>query len=257
MRQFLALAMASLLGFALLPIHTAVAEENNGLPSHAEFQETLREVVEEDNGGFGLHMWATIVDRDGVVRVVVFSGEDRGDQFPASRVISAQKANTANGLSLPELALSTANLYSAVQPGGSLYGLQFSNPVATEVVYQGAAEDFGTENDPMVGERIGGINVFGGGLALYNSNGEIVGGIGVSGDSSCADHNIVWKLRHNLNLDYIPGGVSPAGDDNIVYDIGNGESEGGWGHPECSPEATQIAGELPESHPPRSGEEEN
>jgi len=39
------------------------------------------------------------------------------------RVISAQKANTANAFSLPQLALSTANLYSAVQPGGSLFGL--------------------------------------------------------------------------------------------------------------------------------------
>jgi hypothetical protein len=29
--------------------------------------------------------------------------------------------------------LSTANLYSAVQPGGSLYGLQHSNPVDPEV----------------------------------------------------------------------------------------------------------------------------
>jgi uncharacterized protein GlcG (DUF336 family) len=257
MRQFLALALASLLGFALLPIHTALAEEGTGLPSHAELQEALRAVVEEDNGGFGLHMWATIVDRDGVVSVVVFSGEERGDQFPASRVISAQKANTANGLSLPGLALSTANLYSVVQPGGSLYGLQFSNPVATDVAYQGDAEDFGTQDDPMVGERIGGINIFGGGLALYNSDGEIIGGLGVSGDSSCADHNIAWKLRHNLELDHIPGGVSPAGDDNIVYDINDGESESGWGHPECSPEATQIAEELPESHPPRSQDEEN
>ncbi len=74
-------------------------------------------------------MWATLVDRDGVVKVVAFSGDHRGDQWPGSRVISAQKANTANEFSLPKLALSTANLYSAVQPGGSLFGLQESNPV--------------------------------------------------------------------------------------------------------------------------------
>ena len=65
-------------------------------------------------------------------------------------------------------------------------------------------------NDPMVGGRIGGVNVFGGGLALYNSNGKIVGGLGVSGDSSCADHNIAWRTRHNLNLDFVPGGVEPG-----------------------------------------------
>ena len=38
---------------------------------------------------------------------------------------------------------------------------------------------------------LGGINVFGGGLALYNSDGRLLGGLGVSGDSSCADHNII------------------------------------------------------------------
>lgn len=238
--------------------NAAIAEElNNDLPGHVELQEALRAVVQEDNGGFGFHMWAVIVDRDGVVRTIVFSGNDRGDQFPASRVIAAQKANTANGFSLPVNALSTANLYSAVQPGGIIYGLQFSLPVNTEAAYQGDAEDYGTDNDPMVGEKIGGINVFGGGLALYNRDGEVVGGIGVSGDSSCADHIIAWKLRHNLDLHHIPGGVSPAGDDNIVFDISDGQSESGWGHPECSPEATRIAQELPETHPVGAEQDEN
>ena len=83
-------------------------------------------------------------------------------------MISAQKANTANAFSLPGLALSTANLYTAVQPGGSLFGLQESNPVDTGVAYGGNPANIGQANDPMVGERIGGVNVFGGGLALYN-----------------------------------------------------------------------------------------
>jgi len=72
-----------------------------------------------------------------------------------SRVISAQKANTANAFSLPGLAVSTANLFSAVQPGGSLFGLQFSNPVATDVAYcrascgrQGHALMFEGESPP-------------------------------------------------------------------------------------------------------------
>lgn len=101
----------------------------------------------------------------------------------------------------------------------------------------------------MVGHRIGGINVFGGGLALYNADGEIVGGLGVSGDSSCADHNIAWKARDFLDLDNIPGDVSPTGDDNIVYDIADGVSAGGWGHPECSAAATEIGNALPEAYP--------
>ena len=100
-------------------------------------------------------------------------------------MIAAQKANTANSLSLSNgvtpgasavgsagLALSTANLFSAVQPGGSLYGLQHSNPVDTDVAYgeghwaivpPANASSFGTTSDPMVGQRIGGVNVFGGG----------------------------------------------------------------------------------------------
>jgi uncharacterized protein GlcG (DUF336 family) len=220
-----------------------------GIPTHTQLRTALQTVVAETNGGFGLHMWATIVDRDGVVQAVVFSGKERGDQWPGSRVISAQKANTANAFSLPSLALSTANLFSAVQPGGSLFGLQFSNPVATDVAYRGPSSAIGTEQDPMVGQKIGGVNVFGGGLPLYDRQGKLVGAIGVSGDSSCADHNIAWKLRHKLNLDNVPAGVSPTKDDNIVNDITNGISASGWGHPVCAPEAAQIAKEFPKTHP--------
>ncbi len=219
-----------------------------GLPDHEALRKALQAVVKESNGGFGLNMWATVVDRDGVVRAVTFSGEGRGDQWPGSRVISAQKANTANAFSLPGLSLSTANLFSAVQPGGSLYGLQHSNPVDTSVAYGGAVDQIGTKTDWMVGKRIGGVNVFGGGLALYDSKGALRGAIGVSGDSSCADHNIAWKVRNALELDYLPGGVSPTKDDNIVYDITDGKSAGGWGHPQCSPDAAKIAQGFPKTH---------
>ncbi len=203
------------------------------LPSHAALRAALTEARNEENGGFGLDMWATIVDRDGVVVAVAFTGEDRGSQWPGSRVISAQKANTANAFSLPGLALSTANLFSAVQPGGSLFGLQHSNPVDTDVAYRGSSSRYGQRKDPMVGRKIGGVNVFGGGLALYDSTGTLVGAIGVSGDSSCADHNIAWRTRHLLELDYVPGGVSPRGDDTIIFDIEDGSSAGGFGHPHC------------------------
>jgi len=220
-----------------------------GLPAHSQLQAALKAVVAAGNGGFGFNMWATVVDRDGVVRALVFSGKDRGEQWPGSRVISAQKANTANAFSLPNFALSTANLFSAVQPGGSLFGLQFSNPVDTKVAYQGKSEKIGTKKDPMVGHKIGGVNVFGGGLPLYDVEGKLIGAIGVSGDSSCADHNIAWKVRHKLNLDNVPAGVSATKDDNIVYDITGGKSASGWGHPECSPEAAKIAQEFPKTHP--------
>jgi uncharacterized protein GlcG (DUF336 family) len=231
------------------------SNECRGLPSYSQLKEALTAARLQPNGGFNLDMWGTIVNRDGIVCAVAFTGQNRGDQWPGSRVISAQKANTANAFGLPGLSLATANLFSAVSPGGSLYGLQHSNPVSTGVAYAGPAVRFGAANDPMVGRRIGGVNVFGGGLALYNASGVLVGALGVSGDSSCADHNIAWRTRNTLRLDYVPAGVSgdPARPDNIVYDITSqaGQQEGvsasGWGHPECSASATGIAAGLPQT----------
>lgn len=254
------LLVLSAVGLCAMASTSAVADDRNnnasdcrGLPSQAMLKSTLKQARNEANGGFNLDMWGTIVNRDGIVCAVAFTGADRGGQWPGSRVISAQKANTGNAFSLPGLALSTANLYFAVSPGGSLYGLQHSNPVNTQVAYRGNAANYGQSNDPMGGGMIGGINVFGGGFALYNNRGEIVGGLGVSGDSSCADHNIGWRTRHYLQLDYVPGGVSGDTDrpDNIVYDITPqaGQQEGvsvsGWGHPKCNATATAIAATLP------------
>lgn len=254
------LAVLGAAGLCAMASTSTVADDQDdrssacrGLPHHGALKAALEQARNEANGGFNLDMWGTIVNRDGVVCAIAFTGGDRGDQWPGSRVISAQKANTGNAFSLPGLALSTANLYSAVSPGGSLYGLQHSNPVNTHVAYRGNAANYGEANDPMDGGKIGGINIFGGGFALYDRRGEIVGGLGVSGDSSCADHNIGWKTRHNLQLDFVPAGVSgdPARPDNIVYDITSqlGQQEGtsasGWGHPACSADATAIAATLP------------
>src|ERR1044071_4135178 len=218
-----------LLGAAILPATLRAdgpGSNSNAcrdLPSHGALRHALDDAQKEENGGFGLQMWATVVNRDGIVCAVVFTGGNRGDQWPGSRVISAQKASTANAFSLPALSLSTANLYTAVQPGGSLFGLQESNPVATDVAYSGNPDKYGQRNDPMVGSRIGGVNVFGGGLALYDVSGRILGGLGVSGDTSCADHNIAYRTRNTLELDYVPAGVAAAGDpsrrDNIIFDI--------------------------------------
>lgn len=239
--------------------------ECSKLPSYSELKSALGAATAAETSGLNNQMWATLVNRDGVVCAVAFSGENRGAQWPGSRVISAQKANAANAFSLDAssddkgsgqaggLALSTANLYSAVQPGGSLYGLQHSNPVDTSVAYKGPASKNGTANDPMVGNVIGGVNVFGGGLALYAEGHRLVGGVGVSGDTSCADHNIAWRVRNLLKLDHmavngaflaVPGPASlfnadPTHPDNIIFDInanpagGTGNSVSGFGHPTC------------------------
>jgi uncharacterized protein GlcG (DUF336 family) len=239
-----------------------------GLPSQGALQAALASSVGvSGNGGLGFNMWASLVAHDGTVCAVAFSGSQFTDQWLGSRAISAQKANTANDFSLGQgthmpatslfpkgLALSTANLYSAVQPGGSLYGLQHSNPVDPEIAYAGSAELYGTPFDPMVGQRVGGVNVFGGGLVLLSTGGIKIGGVGVSGDTSCTDHMVAWRLRHALNLDHFGPATSAVGGvasttqypDNIIYDIlptANGgllnptgtlsQSASGFGHPTC------------------------
>jgi uncharacterized protein GlcG (DUF336 family) len=222
------------------------------LPNHSTLRAKLRAVLEEQNGGLGFEMWATLLDRNGKVVDVVFSGENRGDQWPGSRVISAQKANTANAFSLEGFALSTANLFAATQPGGSLFGLQESNPVDTRVAYAGPVSAYGTSNDPMIGKLIGGINVFGGGLALYSQSGTLLGGLGVSGDTSCSDHIIAWKLRHSLNLDNVPAGPdADSNTDNIIYTDGTLD---GFEHPTCFDTDGQgdhvaIGNDLPNTNP--------
>ena len=93
-------------------------------------------------------------------------------------------------------------------------------------------------------------------MALYKSNHQIVGAMGVSGDTSCADHNIAYRTRSLLNLDYVPASVSPdtTRKDHIIFDIvsqgggdatttGAGQMPGvsvnavpghsGFGHPSC------------------------
>jgi uncharacterized protein GlcG (DUF336 family) len=257
----------ALVGVVLLLPMLAFAESDKdckGLPTYSKLKDALDAAVFAEASGLNLHMWATVVNRDGIVCAVAFSGTDRGAQWPGSRVISAQKANTANAFSLDSssnnagsgaangLALSTANLYSAVQPGGSLFGLQESNPVSDENAYKGPSENFGRANDPLVGEKVGGINVFGGGLGLYAEGKKIIGGVGLSGDTSCADHMIAWRVRANLELDHLMGVGGPAGlfasdaahPDNIIFDItpnpagGTGISSTGFGHPSCYNQTT-------------------
>src|SRR5580700_9144961 len=188
---------------------TPTAADCSLLPTYTVLKTALTAVQQQNNSGLGFNMWATIVNRDGFVCAVAFTGTGRGDQWPGSRVISAQKANTANAFSVPAFALSTANLYAPTQNGGSLFGLQFSNPVDNTVAYAGDATTYGQANDPLVGKQIGGVNVFGGGLALYAQNiRKLLGAVGVSGDTSCTDHIIAWKVRDLLQLDNVPAGVA-------------------------------------------------
>ncbi len=149
---------AAILGVLAGPALARKRSGGNGgcstLPTWSALKNALTKAVNAGgNAGLGFNMWGTIVDNSGIVCAVAFSGSDFTSQWLGSRVISAQKANTGNAFSLAKnsppassefptgLALSSANLYSAVQPGGSLYGLQASNPVDTDVAYGNQPRD--------------------------------------------------------------------------------------------------------------------
>ena len=182
-------------------------------------QAQLAQVATQQNGGLfsPSRMWSAIVDRQGVLCSVI----RLGDAWPGSRVIAISKASTANAYSNDNLALSTANLYAPTQTGGPLYGLNNSNPFNPEFQPQGTG----------IGRVPGGVITFGGGVPLYAS-GKVIGGLGVSGDTACADHTIAYRMRRgaNLGLDAVPGGVGPGNTDNINYATG---TPTGFQHPHC------------------------
>ena len=204
----------------------ALADEECLLPNQVvrNLQSKLATVVSDGNGGLFKpnRMWSAVVDRQGTLCSVIRSDPDA---WPGSRAIAMAKASTANDFSNNKTALSTANLYSLTQPAdtamattfpaGSLYGLNNSNPFDPEFNQQGSG----------IGRVPGGIITFGGGVPLY-MNGQVIGGLGVSGDTACADHAIAYRMRHLANLDGTP---SP---DNIVY-LAPGDMPHDLGHPHC------------------------
>jgi uncharacterized protein GlcG (DUF336 family) len=216
---------------ALLASTPVLADERCSIPDGvvSALQAKLATVVSMGDANGGLfspnRMWSAVVDRQGVLCSVVRSDPDA---WPGSRSIAIAKASTANDFSNNQLALSTANLYSFTQPAnngpalnfpaGSLYGLNNSNPFNPELQAQGSGS----------GKVPGGIITFGGGVALY-SGGQVIGGLGVSGDTACADHAIAFRMRRLAALDGTPKG---KGSDNIVY-LGAAELPHDLGHPHC------------------------
>src|SRR2546430_831468 len=68
--------------------------------THEQLTQALRASVKPSggpgNGGLDNNEWAALVARDGTVCAVTFSGSKADDQWPGSRAIAAEKANTAN-----------------------------------------------------------------------------------------------------------------------------------------------------------------
>ncbi len=140
-----------------------------------------------------------------------------------SRSIAIEKANTANALSLPKFAFSTANLYSGAQPGG--FFLAFSTPIRsnTETMYAGDPSAYGTPNDPHgrpESEWCRDLRR----RTLRSYDGNTI----VSARLACpaiylspGDHNIAWKesAKHWAWTRY-PTALPRWGNDAIIYDIG-------------------------------------
>jgi hypothetical protein len=234
-------------GLLALPV-AAKAQQLKCPVSHDQLKSALDDSVKVAGGpmegGLPVNEWAAVVNRAGEVCAIAYSGKGPTDQWLGSRAIAVEKANAVNDFSLNKYAISTANLWASSQSGGSLYGLIVGNPPVPQELYSGKLSNYGTVNDPLLGRRPGGVIVFGGGLALYDQSG-MIGGIGASGNTSCADHNIAWRMREKLGLDKVPNGPSSAHNDAIVYDVGSdGKSQSGWGHPECRGNAVQIAKKI-------------
>jgi uncharacterized protein GlcG (DUF336 family) len=196
----------------------------SGLPDNLELQGLLNNAPSKDGDAGGLFhgklMWGAVVNRSGELCAYVTSTSDPTQVWPGSQAIAEAKAYTANAFSNDSLPLSTARLYTFSQPGHSLFGLNNSNPF----VPQDLAPPSGP--GPGQGQIAGGIITFGGGVPLYKGR-KIIGGLGVSGDTACTDHEIAKRVRTLAGLDP-PGGPSV---DDIVYSAKDGESV--FTHPVC------------------------
>jgi uncharacterized protein GlcG (DUF336 family) len=221
-----------------------------GLPTAAQLREFLQNAAAGTDisaalgpgtgvGGLfeGERMWAAVVNRDGELCAFTTSTTDPSQVWPASQAIAKAKAYTANAFSLDDFTLSTARLYTFALPGHSLFGLNNSNLFNPLFLAPPNGSSGGQ------GQIAGGIITFGGGVPLY-ANGKIIGGLGVSGDTACTDHEIAKRVRDLAGLNPTGG---PLVDD-IVYDTASI-----FAHPLCITTllngAPQSASEVPVSLP--------
>jgi len=213
------------------------------LPSESELRQLLVQAqnVNKPIGGLfeGTRMWGAVVNRDGEVCAYATSTSDATQVWPGSQAIAKSKAYTANAFSLDDLALSTARLYTFTQPGHSLWSLGQSNLFNPQ--YLAPPDGQGGGQNKVVG----GLIFFGGGVPLYR-NGKIVGGLGVSGDTSCADHEIAKRVRDLAGLNPVGGALA----DDIVYSGPDQPSV--FAHPVCLNtyrNGTKIGSEAPATYP--------
>jgi uncharacterized protein GlcG (DUF336 family) len=203
-------------------VHAQGAGACNGLPTNAQLKKLLQDAGGNSAGGIfdGTKMWGAVVNRNGEVCSYVTSTGDPTQVWPGSQAIAKSKAYTANAFSLDGLALSTAMLYTFTQPGHSLWSLGQSNVMNPQFLAPPGGQGGGKN------QITGGLIFFGGGVPIYR-DGKIIGGLGVSGDTSCADHEIAKRVRDLAGLNP-PGGATV---DDISYSAADGASV--FTHPQC------------------------
>lgn len=174
----------------------------------AKIQAGLQHVVNFSDHNGGLlgtpnTMWSAIVDGQGVLCSVVSIDPDA---WPGSRSIAIAKAATAKQLQQqPARAIHRQPVFvhptgqyradDEDLPGRLVLRPQQLQPFNPDLQEQGAG----------VREVPGGIITFGSGVPLYE-RGRVIGGLGVSGDSACADHAVAFRMRKLADLDGTPGG---------------------------------------------------
>ena len=194
------------------------------LPSASDLKEYLRRAPGEggDAGGLfsGKMEWASIVNRSGEICATAVATEDPATAWPGAQALAKAKAYTANAFSTDTFPMSTARLYTMSQSGHSLFGAAGANafdPACFETPQTPARSD---------GKICGGAVFVGGGVPLYK--GKIrIGGLGVSGDTPCADHEIAKRIRRIAQLDPERGALA----DDISYSSVEGASV--FSHPLC------------------------
>jgi uncharacterized protein GlcG (DUF336 family) len=193
------------------------------LPSAEDLKKLLEKAPSQGEvGGFanGKYEWAAVVNRSGEVCAVAVSTDDPTQAWPGSQSIAVAKAYTANAFSTDQVPMSTARLYTMSQPGHSLWGAAASNPFNPDCLVK--PEDHGKQ----AGKVCGGTVVFGGGLPLYKGKTR-VGGLGASGDTPCADHEMAKRIRDKAGFNPPSGAFA----DDIQYSKADGTSV--FTHPLC------------------------
>ncbi len=132
-----------------------VTQEIAKSPRNITLQEAQKvsEAVRKKAKEMGVKAVVAISNRTAQPPILV---ESMDDAYIASYDVAVSKAFT-----VVSLKMSTSTLKPLAQPGGSLYGIQFTNQ--------------------------GKIVIFGGGEPLCDKNGDIIGGLGVSGGSESQD----------------------------------------------------------------------